>query len=82
MLEFLIACAVVAAVVLWQRRRAGIGAGAVRPKVRKKPCRWEKTGGGSPAFTEFRCKRCGVIAYGRNGQSPAMCKSGLDRGGL
>lgn len=69
----------------WGRDKAGAELGrtldpAWRRLVRRRKCRWQATGAGGGALSEFRCETCGVTAYSGSAKGPKECKRGLGGG--
>lgn len=77
-METVLAAAILLALALWAVRRVR-GGGGGSPRTRK-ACRWERTGAGSGALTQFRCRTCGVVAYSAEPGGPVQCKKDFDGG--
>jgi hypothetical protein len=73
----LLGVVVLIAVVVFYRRRRGLGAADAAPTLPKRNCQWVATGDPDRRLREYRCETCGVTGYSATGNPPVECKQGL-----
>lgn len=73
----LLGVVVLIAVVVFYRRRRGLGGPADGPQPIKRNCKWVATGDPDRRLREYRCETCRVTGYSATGNPPIECKQAL-----